>query len=277
MQGNLAGLEADVGHINSITGLNGTITASVAQFSSDETALDKVVGGFAISDTAANIQANLAALTTDAGHIASIMATGGEVTVGVGKFIPDEAARNEIAGGFAILGQSPVISANFDALAADVSHIQSVAFADAFPILSLSQAQTVNDAGLLAKVTGAYVLDVANPGGSTTTTGHGNGLTIDAVASGADTITGGGSNETFVFGPGFGHDAITDFYQHLSGPGADTITLPSSDFANFAAMLGDAQTVGADTVITAAHGDALTLINLSNTTLATAGADFKFA
>jgi hypothetical protein len=41
-------------------------------------------------------------------------------------------------------------------------------------------------------------------------------------------------------------------------------------------MLGDAQTVGANTVITAANGDALTVLNLTTTTLATAGADFKF-
>ena len=196
----------------------------------------------------------------------------------MGKFIPDQAALDKIAGGLDILGQSAVISTNFDALAADVVHIQSVAFADASPVLSLSQTQAAADAGLLAKVTGSYVLDVANPGGSTTTTGHGAGLTIHAVASSADTITGGGSSESFVLPPNFGHDAITDFYQHLSGAGADAITLPSSDFANFTAMLGDAKTVGGiNTVITASDGDALTLLNLTKTTLATAGADFKFA
>ena len=194
----------------------------------------------------------------------------------MGKFIPDQAALDKIAGGLDILGQSAVISTNFDALAADVSHIQSVAFADASPVLSLSQAQTVANA-VLAKVSGAYVLNVANPGGSTTT-GHGDGPTINGVATGADTITGGGSNESFVLPPHFGHDAITDFDQHLSGAGADAITLPSSDFANFGAMLGDAQTVGANTVvITAANGDALTLLNLTKTTLGTASADFKFA
>ena len=276
LQGNLNGLEADIGHINSITGLNGTITASVATFEVDQAALNEVVGGFAISDTAANVQAGLAALQGDASPITSITATGGVVSVGVGKFIPDQAALDKIAGGFAIFGQSPVISANFDALAADVSHIQSVAFADASPVLRLSQAQTVADAGLLAKVSGAYVLDVANPNGSTTTTGHGDGLTIQAVATGADTITGGGSNESFVLPPNFGNNAITDFYQHLSGAGADAITLPSSDFQSFAAMLGDAVTVGADTVIPATSGDALTLLNLTTSTLATARADFNF-
>jgi hypothetical protein len=143
-------------------------------------------------------------------------------------------------------------------------------------VLSLSQAQTVADAALLAKVTGSYVLDVANPDGSTTTTGYGNGLTIDAAAGGADTITGGGSSETFVLAAGFGQDAITDFYQHLSGPGADAISLPSAEFQDFAAMLGDAQTVGANTVITAAGGDALTLLNVTKATLAGLSADFTF-
>ena len=278
LQGNLAGLVADTSHIGSITALNGAITTNVATFEADETTLNKIVGGFAISDTAANVVGGLTALTADAGHIASITATDTAVSVGVGKFIPDQAALDKIAGGFAILGQSAVISTNFDALAADVSHIQSVAFADASPVLRLSQTQAAADAGLLAKITGSYVLDVANPGGSTTTTGHGDGLTINAVATGADTITGGGSSESFVLPPNFGSDAITDFSQHLWSPGADAITLPSSDFANFTAMLGDAKTVGgANTVITAANGDALTLLNLTTSTLATAGADFKFA
>jgi hypothetical protein len=41
-------------------------------------------------------------------------------------------------------------------------------------------------------------------------------------------------------------------------------------------MLGDAVTVGADTVIPATSGDALTLLNLTTSTLATARADFNF-
>jgi hypothetical protein len=46
LQGNLSGLEADISHINSITGLNGTITATATQFLTDLSALNKVVGGY---------------------------------------------------------------------------------------------------------------------------------------------------------------------------------------------------------------------------------------
>jgi hypothetical protein len=71
LSGNLNGPVADMSHINTITGLNGTITASsVTQLLSDETALNKVAGGFAISDTEANGYSNLAALAADASHIA---------------------------------------------------------------------------------------------------------------------------------------------------------------------------------------------------------------
>ena len=92
---------------------------SVAQFSSDEAALNEVVGGFAISDMAANVYSNLAALTADASHIASITATGGTVTVGNGLFVADEAALNLIVGGFAISGQASVLSGNLNNLEAD--------------------------------------------------------------------------------------------------------------------------------------------------------------
>ena len=92
----------------------------------DETALNKVVGGFAISDTAANVQANLAALAADASHITSITATGGQVIVGNGLFVADAAALNEIVGGFAISDTAANVQANLAALAADASHITSI-------------------------------------------------------------------------------------------------------------------------------------------------------
>jgi hypothetical protein len=156
LQGNLSGLEADISHINSITGLNGTITASVAQFLSDETALNKVVGGFAISDTAANVQANLAALTVDAGYITSITATGGQVTVGNGLFVADAAALNEIVGGFTIVGQASVLSGNLDGLEADISHINSITGLNG--TITATVAQFLSDITALNKVVGGFAI-----------------------------------------------------------------------------------------------------------------------
>jgi hypothetical protein len=91
-----------------------------------------------------------------------------------------------------------------------------------------------------------------------------------------DTFTGGGANETFVFQPIYGSDTITDFYQYTSGATHDTISLATSEFANFAAVTGAAANVGSNVVIKAADGDMLTLSNLSTSTLADLSADFTF-
>jgi Big-like domain-containing protein len=156
LSGNLSGLEADISHINSITGLNGTITASVAEFTSDETALNEVVGGFAISDTAANVQANLAALTADASHISSITATGGQIVVGNGLFVADAAALNEIVGGFTIVGQAPVLSGNLSGLEADISHINSITGLNG--TITASVAEFTSDETALNEVVGGFAI-----------------------------------------------------------------------------------------------------------------------
>jgi hypothetical protein len=91
-----------------------------------------------------------------------------------------------------------------------------------------------------------------------------------------DTFTGGGSGETFVFTPVYGSDTITDFYQYTSGSTHDTISLSTSEFADFAAVLSSAQNVGANTVITAPTGDTLTLDNMTTAALAANQGDFTF-
>jgi hypothetical protein len=91
-----------------------------------------------------------------------------------------------------------------------------------------------------------------------------------------DTFTGGGANETFVFQPIYGADTITDFYQYASGATHDTISLSTSEFANFAAVTAAATNVGSNVVINAADGDMLTLANLNTSTLAGLSADFTF-
>ncbi len=79
-----------------------------------------------------------------------------------------------------------------------------------------------------------------------------------------------------MFQPVYGHDTITDFAAHLTGSGHDTLSLATSEFADFAAVLSGAQNSGANTVITAPTGDTLTLAGLDTTTLAGLSADFTF-
>ncbi len=141
-------------------------------------------------------------------------------TVTVAQFKADESILNLIVGGFAISDSAANIQANVAALQADASHIDSVAFTGSGThVLTLTKAQATADAALVKKFVGSYVLDVDNAG-ATTTTGHGNDLTIDAVAAGHDTITGGGSSETFVFDAKFGcrsHEIVADFASHAEG------------------------------------------------------------
>jgi Ca2+-binding RTX toxin-like protein len=104
--------------------------------------------------------------------------------------------------------------------------------------------------------------------------GYADGLTFDSL--GNDRMTGGGASETFVFDPGFGADVVTDFAQHLSGAGADTISVSTSQFADFAALLAATRKSGANVVITAPNHDTITLLDMTRSLVASHVGDFAF-
>jgi ELWxxDGT repeat protein len=88
---------------------------------------------------------------------------------------------------------------------------------------------------------------------------------------GGDTMSGSASGATtFVLNAIYGQDTITNF------TAADTISMPTAEFANFNALLGAAQNQGANVVITASEGDTLTLNNMTKTQLAGMAANFTF-
>jgi hypothetical protein len=251
---------------------------SVATFKSEESILNQIATGFTVADSAANIEAGLPALAADASHINSITSNSGTVSAAALNFTSDEAALNKVAGGFDVSGTGANIAAIFDAMDADVAHVDSVALVgSASPVLTLTQAQATADAALLGKIAAPYVLNVTN-GDATTITGDASNLTIDATTGGGDTITGGGANETFVFQATFGQDAISDFSAHDLGAGHDLISLPASDFSSFAAMTSPkaATSFNGNVVIATTDGDTLTLDNLSLSALNGLSADFKF-
>jgi len=86
-----------------------------------------------------------------------------------------------------------------------------------------------------------------------------------------DVMTGGSGADSFVYAPLFGTSVITDF----SSAQGDTITLPTSEFANWAYVQNPAHTsvVGGNTVIVGTNGDSVTLLGI--TTLQES--DFLFA
>ena len=93
--------------------------------------------------------------------------------------------------------------------------------------------------------------------------GTGNGLdNIITANSGNNVLTGGGGNDTFVFGPNFGKDSITDF--HLG----DTIQFDHTVFATVSAVLAALGTdAHGNATITANANEAVTVDHVSATLL----------
>jgi hypothetical protein len=110
--------------------------------------------------------------------------------------------------------------------------------------------------------------------GSHVLRGYADGLTFDSL--GNDRMTGGGTSETFVFDPGFGADVVADFSQHLAGAGADTISVSTSQFADFSALLAATRKSGANVVITAPNHDTITLLDMTRSLVASHAGDFAF-
>ncbi len=84
-----------------------------------------------------------------------------------------------------------------------------------------------------------------------------------------DVMTGGSGADSFVYAPFFGTSVITDFN---AGEG-DTITLPTSEFADFAYVQAHSTVAGGNTVIVGSNGDSIALQGI--TTLQES--DFLFA
>jgi autotransporter passenger strand-loop-strand repeat protein len=110
-------------------------------------------------------------------------------------------------------------------------------------------------------------LDLASGGHDLIALASGQTLT----SLGLDMMTGSASGATsFVLNAIYGQDTITNL------TAADTVSLPTAEFASFNALLGAAQNQGANVVITAGDGDTLTLNNMTKTQLTGMAANFTF-
>jgi hypothetical protein len=78
IENGLSTLVADTGEIASITASKGQVAVSVATFLADQSTLDKMAGGFTISDTAGDVAQHFDALNADA-NVTSIGLTDGGV------------------------------------------------------------------------------------------------------------------------------------------------------------------------------------------------------
>jgi hypothetical protein len=270
---NLNVLNADAVHISGITATGGPVTVAAAYVTFDRDALNDIVGGFAVADTAGNIKANLAALNADNAHVISITPRSGSgaVSESVADFAANRAVLDKIVGGFAISDTAANVQANIAALQSDAGAINAIKLTDstaaAPAVISLSASAAASDAATLAEITSPFVL-ATNSNGTTALIGHGNGLTI-AVDAGDTTVTGGGVHEILDFSPHFGSTTVTDFATHYADYLHDTISLSTSDFADWSTLVADGHASGAggtDTTFLAANGDSLTIAGVSLTT-----------
>ena len=98
VQAGLSTLVADTSEIASIAVSNGPVVVSASTFLADQSTVDKIAGGFAISDTAADVAQNLDALNGDA-NITSITLTDGGVptlSLSIEEALNDTLALGEI-------------------------------------------------------------------------------------------------------------------------------------------------------------------------------------
>jgi hypothetical protein len=150
----LPSLTADISHITSIAATDTIVAVTVAQFTANT--VNKIIGGFDVSDTAASIL-----LEADIGQIDAITANTGTVTASVATFKADATALNKVAGGFDISDAGSTIGANIALLEADIGAIDGITLTDASkPTLVLRLADYTADSSVLAKIGSAYNLKV---------------------------------------------------------------------------------------------------------------------
>jgi VCBS repeat-containing protein len=109
--------------------------------------------------------------------------------------------------------------------------------------------------------------DVLDGGNGADTLSGGNGADVLIGGTGNDFLSGGAGHDLFVFGANSGQDRVTDFAK------GDVIQLSAGQFANFAALTGAIQKIGADTVIDLGGGNLITLQNFTGPLTAS---DFLF-
>ena len=236
-----------------------------------------------VSGTAAVIASSLSLLEPYV-HITAVDITSGVLVVDAAQFKSYETVLNKVAGGFDVEDKEAnikaALTATGSALLADVKDIKALILSNgATAPLQLTAAQAATDGALLKKLSGSAILEVEATNGDWTTTGHGNGLTIDDL-KGVDAITGDGTGEHFVFAADWGKATITDFATHFTGTGHDFVQLAKSEFAQGdTTLLADAKLNAAGTAMVVTAGtDQLTFTGLTLKELKTAinGGDFTF-
>ena len=151
---------AGLAHITLTDGGTPTLTLTAAQAVNDAGVIGLITNSnvqVVISDTAANVAAQLDALNADPLISAIVLTDAGtpRLTLTVAQALGDATALGKIANTnvqIAVSDTAADVAANFDALDADAA-VSSIALTDAgTPTLGLTVAQAIDDTALLAKI-----------------------------------------------------------------------------------------------------------------------------
>jgi autotransporter-associated beta strand protein len=256
----LAGLSMivqDAGEIASVTASDdGPIVVSAATFLADQPALDKIVGGFAVSDTAANITAALDQL--DDPNISTItISDNGEITASVAQLATDATAIGKLgnANGSSVLlavnDTAGDVQTGLSTLVQDMGEIGTIT--TSYGPIVVSVATFLADQSTLNKIVGGF--DVSDSAAN---------LVADLSALDADSNV----------------DAITADIGDATLSGGVGVTAPSFSETGWGTSLivgealsyGGAFTVGAGSAVTIAGGDSVSLSGNSTIAGALGGA-----
>ncbi len=172
IEGALSALAGDAS-IKSIVATDGPVLVSEAAFAANRLALDKVVNGFGIVDTAADIVSSLASLTADAANIASLQASDVSPVVTAAQFAASQSLLDKLPGGFAVSDTGANLLSELSALTADAIHIDRAIVASGAvaagtgATLSLKTGIALENDGLLNAAGGSLtVFDAVTGSGS---------------------------------------------------------------------------------------------------------------
>ncbi len=287
IQAGLSTLVQDAGEIASITASDGPIVVSAATFLADQSALDKIVGGFDVSDTAANVMADLDQL--DDPNISAItISDNGQISASVAQLTADATAIGKLQNEngspalLAINDTAGAVQTGLSTLVADTGEIGSIT-ASHEPIV-VSAATFQADQSTLDKIAGGFDVsdDAANLAAALSALNADSGVDAITADSGDATLSGGAGVNVPNFSESGWATSLTvseavDYAGAFSQGSGSTLSISSADTLSLTGTASlSGTTSGAGTL--ALWGGSATIdtgatISVSNWSISGAGTD----
>jgi hypothetical protein len=239
VQAGLSTLAQDAGETASITASNGPLVVSAATFLADQSTLDKIVGGFEISDTAPDVAQDL-----DPG----------------GQLIRQKSVNSD--GSYDI--------GYFDVTGEPYSSYEAIYNTAA--TLAADAQNDANGAGTLLLYASGLTIS-SSPGSDSVTVGS-DTFAITPQSNETTTVENSKTKETFIFGAGFGQGTISGFLATTTSHDVLQFSASMFGFSAASSRTADAQALlskfaggTTNTVITDQSGDSLPLNGVTVATL----------